>query len=483
MPELNHLRMLEAARELDRSGQREPALEAYRRFLEAEPRSAEGWADYGGLLMVSGRLEEAEEACAAALRIDRACLTASINGACVMMHQGRLEEAAGRFSQILALNPQRNDARLALAECLVKQHAFDAARKVLGAMLQQDPGSIQAHQMLGNIYHRLGLWDDYRKEIERRVRVEPSCAYVDYERGYLSLLFGELRAGWRGFEARWRVPRLVGPERHFSQPRWDGRGFAGKTLLLFHEQGFGDTLMFARYAPMVKALGGRVLMEVQPQLAELVATCPGVDAVIPHGDPLPPFDLQLPLLSLPGVFGTDLDCIPAAIPYLDIPGHVPNREWLAQVLGAARNCTRIGLAWAGSTAHRNDEVRSIPASGLRPFAALKNAFFFGFQIGSPQPAPLPGFVALGPWLSNFSDTAYALSGMDLVITVDTALAHLAGALGVPTLLLLPFGPDWRWMLGRDDSPWYPSMRIYRQAVPGNWDEVIRRVVADLAGPS
>jgi len=230
---------------------------------------------------------------------------------------------------------------------------------------------------------------------------------------------------------------------------------------------------------MVKALGGRVLLEVQPQLAELVATCPGIDAVVPHGDPLPPFDLQSPLLSLPYVFGTELNTIPSMVPYLDIPEQVPNREWIAQLLAAARECTRIGLAWAGSTAHRNDEVRSIPSANFGPLAALPNAFFFGFQIGAAQPAPLPGFVTLAPWLSNFSDTAYALSGMDLVITVDTALAHLAGALGIPTLLLLPFGPDWRWMLGREDSPWYPSIRIYRQPVPGDWDAVLRKVVGDL----
>ncbi len=483
MPDGNHLKMLETARELDRSGRREQAVEAYRRFLEAEPGNVEGWADFGGLLMVTGCLEEALEACARALKLDRSCLVASINAACAVMHLGRLDEAAGRFSQILALAPERNDARLGLAECLVKQHAFDGATQVLKAMLQQDPASIQAHQMLGQIFHRLGRWSEFQKEIDRRIRIVPDCPYVDYERGYLGLLSGDMPGGWRGFEARWRVPRLVAPQRSFPQPRWDGAGFQGKTLLLFHEQGYGDTLMFARFAPMVKALGGRVLLEVQPALAELVATCPGIDAVIRHGDPIPPFDLQLPLLSLPAVFGTKLETIPATIPYLDIPGHVPNREWIVRVLAAANRCVRVGLAWAGNSAHRNDDVRSIPAAKLRPLAALPNVFFFGFQIQAPQPAPLPGFVDMGPWLSNFSDTAYALGGMDLVITVDTALAHVAGAMGIPTLLLLAYGPDWRWMMGRDDSPWYPSMRIYRQSTPGDWDEVIRKVVGDLSADS
>ena len=233
---------------------------------------------------------------------------------------------------------------------------------------------------------------------------------------------------------------------------------------------------------MVKALGGRVLVEVQPALADLAATCRGIDAVIAHGEPIPPFDLQLPLLSLPFVFQTSLETIPAEIPYLDIPEQVPNRDLIAQVLAATDRCTRIGLTWSGNPAYPNDVVRSIPVDALKPLASLDNAFFFGFQVGEVEAPGIPRFASLKGCLSNFSDTAYAVSGMDLVITVDTAMAHLAGALGVPTLLLLPFSPDWRWMVGRDDSPWYPSMRLYRQTVPGDWGEVIERVAADLAGP-
>jgi Tfp pilus assembly protein PilF len=480
---MNLLQMHEAARELDRSWQHGLALEAYRRYLDADPGSAEGWADYGGLLMVLGRLEEAGEACAKALQIDRTCLSARVNSGCTLLRQGRLDEAKGLFREILAQAPARNDARGALGECLILQHAYDEARVVLGEMLQQDPDSLRAHQLLGQIFHRLGLWSEFREEIDRRRRAQPSCAYVAYELGYLSLLFGDLPAGWKGFEARWRVPRLVGPKRDFPQPRWQGEPFAGKTLLLFHEQGFGDTMMFVRFAPMVKALGGRVLLEAQAPLADLVATCPGIDAVIPHGAPIPPFDLQLPLLSLPAVLQTGLDAIPAGIPYLHIPERVPNRAVIAQVLAAADRFNRVGLAWSGNSAYKNDEARSIPVDALRPLAALVNVFFFGFQVEPAEAPALPAFASLKPCLSNFSDTACALSGMDLVITVDTALAHLAGALGVPTLLLLPFSPDWRWMLGRDDSPWYPSMRLYRQSAPGDWDGVIRRMVADLADPA
>jgi len=478
-----HLKMLETARELDRSGQSEPALEAYRRFLIFEPRCAEGWADFGGLLMVLGRLEEATEACDKALQIDRTLLGARVNSACILMHQGRLNDAEAHFREILAAAPRRNDAHLALAECLVKKTDFGRARTVLEEMIEQDPADLPAHQMLGHIFHRLGQWPEYQQEIDRRLSVVPSCAYVEYERGYLELLFGKLPEGWARFESRWRVPRLTRPKRNFSQPRWNGESFVGKTLLLYFEQGFGDTMMFVRFAPLVKALGGTVILEAQAPLADLVATCPGIDEVIPYGNPLPPFDLQMPLLSLPGVFHTDLTSIPCEIPYLDIPERVPNQEWITRILSAAENCTRIGLVWSGSPAHRNDVVRSIPTATLHPLTELPNTFWFDFQLGPSEPPPFSGYVSLAPWLSNFSDTAYALSGMDLVITVDTALAHLAGALGIPTLLLLPFSPDWRWMLGRNDSPWYPSMHIYRQSVPGDWDGVIQQVLCDLNNPS
>ncbi len=480
MADLKHSKLLETARELDRSGDGESAVKAYRQYLQVEPRSAVGWGELGGLLMVLGRLDEAKEACDKALRLDPNLLGTRINAACVLMHQGHLDQAEEMFRWILDTDPQRNDARLALAECLVKKADFEGAKTVLEQMLQQDPASLPAHQMLGHIFHRTGRWVEYQKEIERRSSVVPTCDYVEYERGYLGLLFGDMPASWSKYEARWRVPRLTGPMRDFKQPRWNGEPFAGKTLLLHYEQGIGDTIMFVRYAPMVKARGGKVILEVQPAVVDLAGTCPGVDAVVAHGQPLPPFDLQIPLMSLPMVFKTDLNSIPAEIPYLDVPKQVPNQEWIAKVIAATSKCARIGLVWAGNPAHRTDAVRSISTELLKPLANLPNVFWFGFQFHNPEPPPLPRFISLVPWLNNFSDTAYALSGMDLVITVDTSVAHLAGAMGIPTLLLLPYTSDWRWLLNREDSPWYPTMRIYRQSAPEDWVGVIRRVVADLS---
>jgi hypothetical protein len=211
----------------------------------------------------------------------------------------------------------------------------------------------------------------------------------------------------------------------------------------------------------------------------VVGTCPGVDVVVPHGSPLPAFDLHIPLLSLPWIFGTDLASIPAEVPYLKVPGRVPNRERITGLVSAPEGSVRMGLAWAGSPGHKRDSERSLPPALLAPLAALPGVSWYSFQLEAAEEPPLPGLVSLDSSIRNFSDTAYALNGMDLMITVDTTVAHLAGALGIPTLLLVAFFPDFRWMMGRHDSPWYPTMRIYRQRNPGDWGAVSSQVLDDL----
>jgi len=197
------------------------------------------------------------------------------------------------------------------------------------------------------------------------------------------------------------------------------------------------------------------------------------------GEALPPFDLQISLLSLPEVFRTGLDSIPAEIPYLNVPDRVPHRQAIAEALAASAGKTRVGIVWAGSPGHARDRERSLPAGALAPLGSLPGVAWHSFQLGPAAENPLPGMVSLAPLLADFPDTAYALTGMDLVIAVDTALVHLAGALGIPVLLLSAFGPDFRWLLHRGDSPWYPTVRVYRQPVPGDWATVIGQVLGDL----
>lgn len=473
------LGLFEEARRLDRAGQLEPALAAYRAFLKVEPGSAEGWAGQGGLLLALGRLPEARQACHRALRLDQANRPALANLASVLVATGQVDPAEALCRRILAQAPGDVDGRLGLGDCLIRRGDFVQARALLRETCALAPGNRAVTRMLKYISASQGDWTELRTDMMSELETFTGPER-DHEEAHLRLMFGEFERGWALNESRLRVPGLIAPVRNFTEPVWQGRPFPDQTLLLHWEQGFGDTLMFMRYAPMAKALGGRVLLSVQPELAELAATCAGVDQVLAHGEPLPPFDFQASLLSLPHVFRTGLDSIPARIPYLDVPARVPNRAAIAELLAASEGRTRIGLVWAGSRIHKRDAERSLAPGLLAPLAGLPGVAWHSFQLGQEQAPPLPGLVPLGPLLGNFSDTAYALSGMDLVIAVDTAIIHLAGALGIPTLALVAFCPDFRWLLDRDDSPWYPTLRLYRQPVPDAWAPVIQQVLKDLS---
>ncbi len=377
------------------------------------------------------------------------------------------------------LGPARVDAWLAHVDGLIQRGDHDSARSVLDGVLEGDPGNLAAHERLLQVHLEMGNPALAHKEQTRRALLLGGITgpRADCFWAHATLLYGEMPQGWDLYEARLRMPGLVQPARHFTHPRWNGEPFPGQTLLLHYEQGLGDTLMFVRYAPLVKALGGRVILAAQTPLADLVATCQGIDEVIPKGTPPPPFDLHFPLLSLPWIFRTEVASIPAEIPYLSVPAWVPNRQKITESLAASQGRLRVGLAWKGSADHPRDAERSIPAGTLAPLEALPVAWYSFQQEALLE--PFPGIVPLGGLLDSFSDTAYALSAMDLIITVDTSVAHLAGALGIPTLLLVTHIPDWRWMMDRDDSPWYPTLRIYRQPSAGDWESVIQSVLDDL----
>ncbi len=473
---------LEAAAELHRLGQRDEARSAYGRYLKRRPKDARAWTALGGLLLEMGQLEASREASSRALRLDLNQWTAQVNLANALSGLGLFEASEGACRQVLAKHAQNLEAKLALARCLWLKGDLAQARSWLEALTRQDPSNRRALGLLVEVLVQLGQWEAYEMAMGRLISLHANPPAIEtYDRGLLDLRLGNLPRGWARYESRLECQGLIVPQRDFSQPRWDGGPFEGKTLLVHFEQGLGDTFMFVRYAARVKALGGRVLLEAQPALADVVATCPGVDEVVPYGRPLPAFDLHISLLSLPRVFGTDLQSIPAEVPYLGGPERVPHRERSTELLATSEGAIRIGLAWAGSPGHKRDSERSLPPAALAPLAALPGVSWYSFQLEAMEEPPLPGLVSLDSSIRDFSDTAYALTGMQLVITVDTALAHLAGALGIPTLLLVAFNPDFRWMMGRGDTPWYPTMRIYRQPTPGDWSTVIRQVVEDLSG--
>jgi hypothetical protein len=257
--------------------------------------------------------------------------------------------------------------------------------------------------------------------------------------------------------------------RDFPQPAWDGSPFPGRTLLVWAEQGLGDTLQFARYLARVKALGGRVLFQTYAGLLGLLQNVAGPDQVLSEHDELPPFDLHAPLLDLPARFHSGLDDLPPPAPLAPPPGHVPPPALLAALAVPGR---KAGLVWAGSAHHRDDARRSLDPALLAPLADLPGLTWMSLQVGAATRPPLPGLVDLGVHFRDFSDTAAALQRLDLVVTVDTAVAHLAGSMGVPTHLLLPFFPDWRWLMEGGTTPWYPSVRLHRQPATGAWPAVL-----------
>jgi hypothetical protein len=268
------------------------------------------------------------------------------------------------------------------------------------------------------------------------------------------------------------------PRRKFGKPLWLGEyPLARKTILLHAEQGLGDTIQFARYAPLLARTGAKVVLEIQPELTELLARIEGVVSVVARGEPLPDYDVHCPVGSLPRALRTEVATIPAEIPYLT-PSAERIAKWRERI--ESLPSTRIALAWAGSGAHANDRNRSIALSRLTPLLDVKHANFVSIQreLRGEDAEPLartPRLMHIGDALDDFEDTAAVAALVDVVISVDTSVVHLAGALGRPTWILLPFCPDWRWLLDRDDSPWYPTAQFFRQPTPGDWDSVIARV--------
>jgi hypothetical protein len=310
-----------------------------------------------------------------------------------------------------------------------------------------------------------------------------STHWDNYCASYWALLRGRMPGGWDLFEAR--LPFMDGhrpwiPVQH-RRPTWRGERFDHKTLLLTWEQGFGDTLRMVRFAPWVKLRGGRVILWAQSALADVLETVDGIDQVVATPGWIPSFDLQASVLSLPSIFRTSLDSIPSEIPYVSAPPRVPNRASLDQALPRVRpdSRLRIGCAWSGNPKHNRDSERSIKPEIFAGLSQIQGVTWFAFQHGMGSEVPFPGVVPLSPHLDSFSDTAYALSKMDLVVCCDTSLAHLAGAMGIPVWLLVTCAPDSRWMLDRSDSPWYPSLRLFRQPRPGDWESVLQDVIRAL----
>jgi tetratricopeptide (TPR) repeat protein len=457
------------------------AASCFRQALSYNPNFAAAHNNLAGVLLEQDQVVEAKACLEEALRLDPHFADAHQNLGTVLSEQGHLPEAAAAYRQALGLNPRYAEAHSNLSNVLRQLGMRDEAMAHVQEALRLKPDFADALNNLGNILA------DQRKMVEaeaayrQALRANPQHAWIHHNLGAHLLLMGKFEEGWPEYE--WRLKTRKFALRPFAQPLWDGSPLDGKTILLHAEQGLGDTAQFIRYAPLVKERGGQVVVECPAALTQLLARSPGIDRLVSAGSPLPPFEVQAPLLSLPGIFRTSVATIPANVPY--VFADPPLTESWHRQLGAAPGF-KVGIAWRGSSRHKRDRERSFSLETMAPLAAVAGVHLFSLQVGAGREelaalAGRLGVTDLGRHFdpASFADVAAVISSLDLVITVDSALAHVAGALGAPVWVALPFSPDWRWQLEREDSPWYPTMRLFRQHNPGNWPEVFERLAGEL----
>jgi tetratricopeptide (TPR) repeat protein len=429
---------------LNRIGDMTQSIAAYRKAIELEPNSAQFRSNLAITLCENRDLEEAMVQCRRAIELRpddpvNYSNLGSIHGA-----MGDLDQAEAAYRHALKLRPDYLEVYCNLGHLFYFKGLWDQAEAVYHDVLARKPDHPQAHWSLALIYLSRG----------------------DYQRG------------WDHYEWRWRVKELR-MRRRTDAPRWDGGDLNGRAILIHNEQGFGDTIQFIRYLPEVARRGGKIILACQRELFSLLETFPHIHQCVPNDQPVSGYEVLCPLLSLPGLFQTRVQSIPADVPYLRADP-VRSQRWRERLADDGR--LKVGLVWAGRPKHPNDRNRSIPLERLAPLAGAPRARFISLQTGQAagqaKTAPMP----LDDWtgeLADFAETAALIDNLDLVISVDTAVIHLAGALGKRVWVLLPFIPDWRWMMEREDSPWYPTMRLFRQEHIGEWEMPIEQVAKTL----
>lgn len=470
-------------------GRFEEAVTSLHSALALAPEIAETHCALGVALGRLGRDDPAMAAFLSALKRNPDLVQAHYNLANLYAQRRETAGAIRHYREALRLEPDNAFCHHRLGIGLsLEGHKAEAERHFREAVRLQ-PGFIEAQHTLSAVLVLEGRFDETVEQFERWVKAEPNSAEAHFDLGADLLMLGRFEEGWPHFEWRWQRAGNVPVQRHFAQPQWHGEDLSGRTLLIHDEQGFGDSLHFCRYVPLMAARCGKVVFEVreelirlvQPNLAgERVSVVPRV-AGYPSVDGLPATDYQVPLLSLPGLTGTRLETIPADVPYLRAD---PDAVHVWEDRLAALPHPRIALVWAGQPLYSKDSQRSVRLAQLAPLARIPGLSFLSLQLGpaaAEAAAPPPGLAIhdFTGMITDFADSAAFLSAVDLLITVDTSAAHLAGALGRPVWLLNRFLPDWRWLLQREDSPWYPSLRMFRQAEPNEWDSVIARVAAAL----
>ncbi len=396
--------------------------------------------------------------------------------------QGRHVEADQLIRQAISLTPAVAEYHSNHGEVLRRLGNIDGAMKAYRHAIELNPDDAVAHYNLGNVLMARANPRKALASYQRAVDLQPDVAVMHVNKAMALLQAGEYADGFVEYEWRWACDHMAAERRSYPRPAWDGSDPAGKTILVYWEQGFGDTIQFIRYAPLLAARGATVVVECQPELKTLLQCVQGVSHVVAFGDPLPEFDTHVAMLSLPRLFGTAVESVPASVPYVTA-SRDRVVDWRIRLARDTSWC-KVGLVWAGRSTNDDDNLRSIPLATLAPLGRIMRANFYSLQTGpaaleARHAPPILRLKDVGHELKDFADTAALLENLDLVITVDTAVAHLAGAMGKPTWVLLSHAPDWRWMTRRTTTPWYPTMSLVRQRRPGVWAHVVERIKREL----
>lgn len=445
------------------------ALDAFDSALEIDCNWAEAHYNRANALTALGRNNSAEAALRRAIGLKPTFAEAWNNLGLLMAAGGRLIEAVAAYRQALAGGPEKPEILNNLGNAFQALDRLKEAEETLRRALELAPHDGRLHLNLGGILQDRGTLEAAGQSYAQAVSLNPEDVDARLRLAMLTLLAGDLEAGLEAYEWRWRDPGFIEGTHHRDAPRWTGEDIKGKRLLLWAEQGFGDAIQFARFAPLAAARGAEVSVECPKSLVRLFETLDGVAAVMEPGRDGEGYDFQAPLMSLPRTFGVTMETIPAA-PYL-FSAATARREDELPASGL-----NIGLVWAGGKTHENDRKRSLDPALLEPLTGLPGVNFFSLQAAA---AKIPRGVASLARFADFAETAALIARLDLVISVDTAVAHLAAAIGRPVWVMLPFAPDWRWLLDRDDSPWYPTVRLFRQPSPGDWPGTVEAVAAAL----
>jgi tetratricopeptide (TPR) repeat protein len=468
---------------LVQQGKLDEAADCYREALRLKPDFWEACINFGNVLDRQDKVEEAISCYRQALQIKPGNAEAYNNLGAALMRQDKRDQAIHCYLQALRVKPDYADVYSNLAIALREQGRLDEASICSQHALRLCPSHVEAQNNLGSVLMEQGRWQEAGTSFDDAIWQQPGHVEAHFNRALLWLVQGNWVEGWPEYEWRWQAQSNV--YQSFQQPRWDGSSLDGRTLLLMAEQGLGDTLQFVRYAPLLKEHGAKVIVCCQKPLMDILQACEGIDQLVAVGSELPAFDVYAPLMSVPGILRTAPATVPANVPYLFANAELHD-YWRRDL--SVFDGFKVGIAWQGNATYKRDRGRSISLTHFELLAHLRGIHLISLQKGhgAEQLRSLGERSSIVDFESRidktagaFMDTAAIMKNLDLVITSDTAIAHLAGGLGVPVWVALPFSPDWRWLLGREDCPWYPTMRFFRQTAVGDWHGVFERMLGEV----